>query len=97
PGVPPQPGDLRAALRRHLHRLPPDAEVNSGGLTMPTVRFCRVAVLSSLLLAAVGSAQPQSGSCCDVEWGYHGAEAPDHWADLSPCYKPCNGGEQSPI
>ena len=57
----------------------------------------KIAVLPLLLLVAGFSSPPQPGSCCDVEWGYHGAEAPGHWAELSPCYKPCNGGEQSPI
>src|SRR5947209_16869860 len=60
--------------------------------------FRRFAVLSlGLLLAAAcaSTPEPRPVPCCDVEWGY---EAPEHWADLSPCYYECGeGGEQSPI
>jgi carbonic anhydrase len=44
--------------------------------------------------AAAGPAKKPPADCCKVPWGY---EVPEGWATLSPCYAPCNDGEQSPI
>ncbi|HEX4960228.1 MAG TPA: carbonic anhydrase family protein [Thermoanaerobaculia bacterium] len=63
-----------------------------------TSSFRRFVVLPAVLVlaaACVSTPPPSPVPCCDAPWGY---EAPEHWADLSPCYAECrNGGEQSPI
>src|SRR5262245_20999390 len=54
-----------------------------------------IAVAAALAaVAAAGPAEKPPADCCKVPWDY---EAPERWATLSPCYAPCNGGEQSPI
>ena len=55
-----------------------------------------LAIASAAVLAPVGAAgrEKPAADCCQVHWGY---EDPARWPSLSPCYAPCDGGEQSPI
>lgn len=52
------------------------------------------AVLVVACSAVAAPAEKPPADCCKVPWDY---EAPEGWAKLSPCYAPCDDGEQSPI
>jgi carbonic anhydrase len=53
-----------------------------------------IASVVAFTACAAGLAEKPAADCCRVHWGY---EDPARWPSLSPCYAPCNGGEQSPI
>ena len=56
-----------------------------------------VALTVVLTACAAGLAEKPAGDCCKVPWGYDERTGPERWPSLSPCFAPCNGGEQSPI
>ncbi len=57
------------------------------------MKIAVISVLAAALLSACASTAPTA----HPSWGYTGAGAPEHWAQLSGDYSACKGKNQSPI
>ena len=66
-----------------------------------TTRLARSATALFIFCAALVIARPaiaQARPANPPNWGYSGADGPDHWADLEPDYAECKSGHrESPI
>jgi carbonic anhydrase len=67
------------------------------GASIRSLWAAGIALLAVFTAGAAGLAEKPASDCCKIPWGYDERTGPERWPSLSPCYAPCQGGEQSPI